>query len=273
MKPIHIINLMLLTVVISACGGTATSTPAPQVNSAPNAWIDSPLEGMSFPLGEIEIISHTQDLSGITRVELSANGQVIRVDENPDSSLTLFVISQPWLPSRPGEYLIQVRGQTTTGAWSNYAEVNLTVTGVSATSTTIPTETPTPPPTLSPTPVEPPTLTLIKNAFCRKGPNTAFTELTAIPAGDTVDILNISADGLWYFVHWKKFDAKCWVVASSGETSGDLTGVEALAGPTPPALTSIVPTTAACTLSCPAGCEPNPSCSACQAISGGACKP
>jgi hypothetical protein len=238
MKPLPT-TLILIGFVLAACSGNATSAPQPQFESAPAAWIDSPLDGSTFPLGEIEIISHTTDLSGIARVELSANGEVVRTDENPESSLTLFVISQPWTPSAPGEYLIQVRGQTTSGEWSNYAQVNITVLGVTSTPTPVPTETPTPTPTLSPTPVAPPTLTLTKNVFCRKGPNIAFTELTAIPAGDTVDILNISADGFWYFVHWKKFNAKCWVTASSGETSGDLSGLEALAGPTLPAPSGI----------------------------------
>ncbi|MBI5823194.1 MAG: Ig-like domain-containing protein [Chloroflexi bacterium] len=267
-------TLILIGIVLAACSGNATSAPEPQIESVPTAWIDSPLDGSTFPLGEIEIISHTTDLSGIARVELSANGEVVRTDENPDSSLTLFVISQPWTPSQPGEYLIQVRGQTTGGEWSNYAQVNITVLGVTATPTTVPTETPIPTLTLTPTPVAPPTLTLTKNAFCRKGPNTAFTELTAIPAGDTVDILNISSNGLWYFVFWQKFNAQCWVTASSGNVSGNLSGVAVEAGPTlPPGLTSIAPTAPACTLVCPSDCQPDPTCTVCQTSGGSACKP
>jgi hypothetical protein len=90
----------------------------------------------------------------------------------------------------------------------------------------IPSETPTP------TAVTPPTLTLKKNAFCRKGPDMSFSDVTAVLAGETVDILNISEDGFWYFIHWKKFDATCWVVASTGDVSGNVTGVQVLTGPT-----------------------------------------
>jgi hypothetical protein len=97
----------------------------------------------------------------------------------------------------------------------------------------LPSETPTLVPSV--TPVVPPTFTLIKNAFCRIGPDMSFPDMTAIPKGDTVDILNISEDGFWYFVHWKKFDNKCWVAKGTGESSGDLTGLKVLIGPTLPA--------------------------------------
>jgi len=91
---------------------------------------------------------------------------------------------------------------------------------------------PSEPPTLTPTPVESPTLTLKKNAFCRKGPDMSFSDVTAVLAGETVDILNVSEDGFWYFVYLKKFDAKCWVATGTGDVNGDVTGVQVLAGPT-----------------------------------------
>jgi len=162
MKPIIILSLTLV-LFLSACGGTVTPTQTSDIQSVPNAWIDAPLEGTTFSMGEIEIISHTQDLTGIARVELSVNNQVIRTDENPDSSLSLFVIKQPWTPSQPGDYLIQVRGQTTGGTWSNYASVNIKVIGATATpiftatATLTPTETLTPTPTLTNTPTITPT--------------------------------------------------------------------------------------------------------------------
>ncbi len=261
---------LIVALLLSACGG-GTPIPESGIESVPNAWIDSPLEGTTFPLGEIEIISHTQDLSGIARVELSANGQVIRTDENPASSLTLFVIGQKWIPSEPGNYLVQVRGQTTGGAWSDYAHVNIIVVGATAVPSLTPTLVPTFTPTFTPTPVRPPTFTFIKNAFCRTGPSVEFPDRTGMAAGEVVDILNISEDGFWYFVYWKKFDVSCWVASGAGEADGELSGVAVLAGPTLPVPSGIAPP--ACLLACPAGCEPNPACSACQAISGGSCKP
>jgi hypothetical protein len=240
-------TIIVIGLLLAACNDNFTNTAAPQVESVPNAWIDSPLDGSTFPLGEIAIISHTQDLTGIARVELSVNGQVIRTDENPASSLTLFVISQPWTPSQPGDYLIQVRGQTTGGEWSNYAEVNITVTGVTATPEATFTASPTftatntPTETSTSTPAGFPKLTLTKNAFCRAGPNIAFRDITAIPAGDIVNIEGISEDGQWFYVFWEKFNVRCWVAASSGDVSGDVSGVPVLASPDLPTSTGVAP--------------------------------
>jgi len=134
------------------------------------------------------------------------------------------------------------------------------------------TETPTLVPSV--TPVSAPSFTLTKNAFCRKGPDASFEDVSAILAGETVDILNISEDGFWYFVDWKSFNAKCWVATSAGNTSGDLGGIEVLVVPLPTEVQiESGLTLPACTLSCPAGCEPDSACSACQAIGGGSCKP
>lgn len=134
------------------------------------------------------------------------------------------------------------------------------------------TETPTLVPSV--TPVSRPTFTLTKNAFCRKGPDASFEDVSAILAGETVDILNTSEDGFWYFVDWKSFNVKCWVAASAGNVNGDLSGIEVLIVPLPTeAQIEPLPTPLACNLSCPAGCEVNSDCSACQGIGGGACKP
>ncbi len=82
-----------------------------------------------------------------------------------------------------------------------------------------------------------PIFTLDTNAFCRQGPGLVYKDITAIPAGDTVDILGRSQDNLWYFVFWKKFGAKCWIGASTGHPNGDLTGVVILVAPPTPTWT------------------------------------
>ena len=92
-----------------------------------------------------------------------------------------------------------------------------------------------PPEIVMPTPLGPPTFTFKKNAFCRKGPASAFPDVTGISAGDTVDILNVSQDGFWYFIYWKKFNAKCWVAANTGDVNGELTGIKVVIVPTLPA--------------------------------------
>jgi hypothetical protein len=80
-----------------------------------------------------------------------------------------------------------------------------------------------------------PAFVLDKNAFCRKGPGTMYVDVTAIPLGETVDILGRNQEnGLWYYVLWAKFNAKCWVSATTGHTLGDLSLIPFLAAPPTP---------------------------------------
>ncbi len=88
--------------------------------------------------------------------------------------------------------------------------------------------------TATATPLGPPKLTFTKNAFCRKGPDQSFSDVTAILSGETVDILNVSQDGFWYYIYWAKFKAKCWVAAKTGQASGDAAGLTVLVGPALP---------------------------------------
>lgn len=99
----------------------------------------------------------------------------------------------------------------------------------------------------TPTPVvaasESPKFVFDKNAFCRKGPGIVYSDLTAIPAGDTVDILGISPDEQWYFVFWKKFNAQCWVAQNTGQVLGELVNIPVLTpAPTPVPTATPVPT-------------------------------
>ncbi len=102
--------------------------------------------------------------------------------------------------------------------------------------------TPTPVASATPTPVaaSSPKFVFDKNAFCRKGPSTVFSDVTGMTAGETVDILGRNEEfGLWYFVEWKKFNVKCWVSASTGHTLGDLTGLPVMVSPPTPTPTPV----------------------------------
>jgi hypothetical protein len=103
----------------------------------------------------------------------------------------------------------------------------------------------TPVPSVTPVAASGPKFVFDKNAFCREGPSTVFSDVTAMTAGETVDILgrNDELGSLWYFVEWKKFTVKCWVAASTGHPLGDLTAIPELASPPTPTPTSVpIPT-------------------------------
>lgn len=81
-----------------------------------------------------------------------------------------------------------------------------------------------------------------KNAFCRKGPGIVYSDVTAIPAGDTVDIQGVSPDNEWYFIFWSKFNASCWVAISTGHVLGDLPTLPIFTPVPTPVPTTIPPT-------------------------------
>jgi hypothetical protein len=229
MKPSIVILTLILAAAVLLAGCDVNQLNGGQTTS----WIDAPLNNSSLPLGLVKVISHSSDQAGIAQVELSVNGTVIRTDANQDTSQTLVVMGQDWTPSAPGTYTLQVRAQNTAGHWSDYALVNVTVEGMPTnTFTPVATSTPTQIPSSTSTPTSSaPTFTLVENAFCRKGPDTSFSDVTAIPKGDTVDIQGVSEDGFWYFVFWKQFDVKCWVAAHAGQASGNVQGVPVLVAP------------------------------------------
>ena len=73
-----------------------------------------------------------------------------------------------------------------------------------------------------------------KNAFCRKGPDLSFSDLTAIPAGDIVEIRGVSSNRQWYFIFWDKFKAECWVAISTGKVIGEIANIPEIASPPTP---------------------------------------
>jgi len=229
-KSFALLSLGLFAVFLTAC--TLNEASGAQTQS----WIDAPLNNSTLPLAPVKVISHSSNLAGISQVELSVNGTIISNDKNQDTSQSLIVMDQTWTPSAPGSYTLQVRAQSTSGQWSDYAVVNITVENApSATLTPMETFTPTPTATSIITPTSPttptpsaPSLTLGENAFCRKGPDPAFPDVTAIPKGDIVDIQGVSQDGFWYFVFWQQFNVKCWVAAHAGQVNGNVQGVPVL---------------------------------------------
>jgi len=232
MRKYSLIGLLLAgAVLFSGCNLPDASAAQ---NTGPQAWVDAPLTGSIVPLAPLDVVSHASDAGGTAQFELGVDGSVVRSDPSPDTTSNMVTMHQTWQPGGPGTYVLSLRSRNNAGVWSMPILVTVIVAGreelitqvASATLTATGTVTPavTYTSTLTPTPATP-IFTLLQNAFCRKGPDVSFSDVTAIPLGDTVDIQGVSTDGFWYFVFWKKFNAKCWVAAHSGRLSGNLDGV------------------------------------------------
>lgn len=262
MRPLTL--CLLCVFFLSSCDAPDTVTPPAgrstpvALSQTPRAWIDSPLNGATLTLGEVEIVWHAASLAGISQAELSVNGAVVRTDPNPAAGQTLNLVRQIWLPSAGGTYQVSVRAQNTRGEWSAPASISITILEATPTSTATLTATPTatftptptatytpsptstatftPTPTATATPA-PLTAVLLRNSSCRAGPGRIYPEIAAPAAGETVEIRGVSADAFWLFVYWSRFTVECWILTFEVPPGIDLSGVPVREAPPTPAPT------------------------------------
>jgi hypothetical protein len=156
MKRYALIYVLLVAVALSAC---AESGPAHT-----QVWIDVPLDGVEVEAGTVPVQSHAASRDGIARVELWVNGVLYRSDENPTPGEPVIYVIQPWVPTAPGDYSLQVRAYSTAELASPADQVTVHVSGEATEVTETPTAefiTPTPtgtstPATDTPTPTDTP---------------------------------------------------------------------------------------------------------------------
>ena len=188
------LTLALILTNTTACGilGGGTSQPA-----KPIASITTPANNTTFAVGQsISIGFSAADVKGVAQVELSIDGQPVRVEVvNPP--VNSFAAAHTWTPVIPGSHAIEVRAFNIDGEVSDLAQIAVTVLpAVSAapatpTFTPIPVEltptpapigfaptfTPLPPPSPSPTsgPTEDqPLVTAVVGLNIRTGPGTVI---------------------------------------------------------------------------------------------------
>ena len=149
--------LIILVLALSGCG--------PSPSSGPYVWIDVPEDGLSFPeLQPITVQGHAAGSAGVSRVELSVDGDPWTTIDDPALENDLAVFQAEWLPEEPGTYLISAAAYGTDGEPGPQDQTRITV-GM-GTPTPVPTATPTttltpeisitPTLTDTPTPTQPP---------------------------------------------------------------------------------------------------------------------
>ncbi|MCK5635591.1 MAG: hypothetical protein KAI06_10905, partial [Anaerolineales bacterium] len=94
---------------------------------------------------------------------------------------------------------------------------------VTSTPTITRTPTITPTSTISPTPTfDFPDVTVLQQAHCRYGPDTAYLHAGDLYAGDHALVWNRNYDGSWLFIKPDKQEWPCWVSASVVSVEGDI---------------------------------------------------
>lgn len=177
--------------------------------SQPEVTIQFPIDGASLPLGEpivITAVASDLDGSGVTQVELFANGESVKLIESPDGGQDLFDVAFTWVPHSEGHITLTVIAYREDGSPSNVATVTVLIVGVSVEPiatvdaprlTSSPSEQ-----TIEPSdPSTPDQVAIsgrvIREASFRVGPGPACTIIGGIKVNELITLYAYSADRRW----------------------------------------------------------------------------
>jgi uncharacterized protein YgiM (DUF1202 family) len=199
--------LLLLTLLLGACNlSTSTEltsqapiTPGVTASGRPSVTISDPDDGAEFVVNENVLVSAgATDSVGVTRVELRANGQVVKtVSSQQASGEQNLAALLDYRPTLTGTVTLQVVAYRNTIA-SDPAQVQIVVrqtqTQVTATR----------PPDISVPVIDPndQTCRLLPNTTVnlRSGPGTTYNPLGALVAGTVAPIVGRLPDNSWWQV-------------------------------------------------------------------------
>ncbi len=244
-------RMILMTGVIFSLLLAGCNMPA-EGGAGPNAWIDTPLNGMTLPLEPVVVRSHSASEDGTASAALYVNGVQVRADNVLNPSERLVEISQVWQPTEPGDYVLQVVATDGSGNAASSISVRVHIGGSVANPTAIEggqaAEAADTPETRIPSGLQPdtstltasvpvvfdPTFTFTVNANCREGPGTAFEVEASFFQGQSAQIDGRNqGESRWWWVRVSG-GGHCWVSDSTGIPSGPIGNVQAVYEPPPP---------------------------------------
>jgi hypothetical protein len=108
-RALHALVLGILF-FLGACAGTA--------ESGTFVWIDVPIDDLHIPLQAVQIEGHATNPTGINRVEVWSNGELVSTLDGLPTDRGLAKFAYSWTPPGPGEYTIQAVAVGTDGVSS-----------------------------------------------------------------------------------------------------------------------------------------------------------
>lgn len=229
---------------LAACNLPALQTNDIDVNgegSAAGVTILYPADGAQLQVGDfVDVHSRIADPAGVTAAILTVNNEIFRRDElvSPVASGNMY---QPWIPTAPGTYVLQVILET--GGGGQQASQPITVIVGDSTTPEIAV---TPPvimetPTATVTPGKP-QASANQNTNCRSGPGIAYPHVADFLAGQTVPITGRNQDGTWLAVERPGGTGQCWVWRDLVTIQGNIESVPVVSAPPPPITDTPKPT-------------------------------
>jgi hypothetical protein len=134
------LQLVLFIFLLARCKPQAAApVPTQEVvvvdPGKPSIVIESPPSESSFPAQSRVMIQSTAADSngGISRVELSVEGELIRSSKTPeDTPQEQYMLLQPWVPAQPGDYVLSVVAFRSDGTASSPAKITINITEAEA---------------------------------------------------------------------------------------------------------------------------------------------
>lgn len=163
---VAVIGAVVVVAVLTVRDGGSDGVDVAAAGAGPRVWIDHPLSGSRFQLGQsVTIRWHASAAGGVRQAEVRINGERLVLADGFDHAARIVTQRHEWTPPAPGEYLIEVTGSGADGVAGAAARKRVTVVG-------------------EPTPAAAPSATATVPAGASSTPPTAAPSSTAIrPTG------------------------------------------------------------------------------------------
>ncbi len=189
------IGVIAVVAVLMTRDGGDGGVDVATASTGPRVWIDHPLAGSQFQLGQrVTIRWHASAADGVRQAEVRVNGERLVQAEDFDHAAQIVTQRHQWTPPAAGEYVIEVTGTGTDGAAGAAARKRVTVVGPAtpaaatpeASATAAPSASPTPAATATPRPgaTPPPPLPTLTPAAA-PSPTRPPASSTPVPPTDT----------------------------------------------------------------------------------------
>lgn len=152
-------SFLMIASLLVGCGDVTIDIGGSSDSTAYSleAVIDSPVDGSTLAMQPLGINYHATAQNGVAAVELSIDGQVVNIYTPPDPKVQVTAVKYTWTPAGSGAHVIRVRGMSSSGEWSPYAQATIIIQAADqqqvqpttqSPTTQSPTDTPQPTPTL-----------------------------------------------------------------------------------------------------------------------------
>ena len=253
--------LLLLSIgLISFLAGCEFVPQQNDLASTASLTLVEPADGSQYQVGDVvRVRALVSAPEGGVSFDLLVNGNLYRSD-HLSQALRNGTMLQPWLPTDPGVFTLQVQMTDSTGGGMTSQVLIVNVAGESPeevqfdpttavpppVDTITPTFTPTVTPTITPTSTLTPTLTMgppmvtaNQNTNCRYGPGEVYAVISSLQQGQSSLIVGRNEAYSWLVIQRVDgISGNCWIwdgiVTVSGDTS-NVPVVEAPPTPTPTA--------------------------------------